>query len=193
MVISLMANWKYIFKEKKPVTVAAPATDQVQSHMNQQTTAPITQAEESDEALPEKIADYKKMQVLALKNNWEVDPFGVSSKLGGTEAGQNNHSTSEPGSLHLESILITQYQSLAVINSQLVAPGDVFQGKKISKITKDSVFMETNGKLQELKLNNYGIPTLYLKRPFSVKPELITEKENMAGYQGNQINGKHNK
>ena len=68
-------------------------------------------------------------------------------------------------SFNLKSILITQLQSLAVINDQILAEGEVFEGGKVVKITEDSVTVETDIGLEEVKLQEHGIPMVYVTTP----------------------------
>ncbi len=46
-------------------------------------------------------------------------------------------------------------------SGRLLAEGDMFQGNKISKITRDFIVLQSNGIPQELRLNDTGIPMIY--------------------------------
>ncbi len=188
MVISLIANWKYIFKEKTPATVTAPATDQSRFQKNQAITAADSRAEAAAETLPEKKVDYRQMTALDRGMNWGPDPFGISSKPEGMEADKRKQNNRKPINLRLESILITPSQSLAVINNRLLTVGDTFQGKRISRITGNSVIMEIKGNLQELKLGDYGIPMVYIKTPVAGSTAVDGKGAAHGKYQGNQLN-----
>jgi type II secretory pathway component PulC len=172
MIFSLTGNWKYFFekKEKTPVLITVPATTRNASPAKQEK----TQEKTADEQPSGEEADYQQMLALARGRNWGPDPFGISDSTAAEQDKQNQEQGR--GDIRLESILLTPSQSLAVINNQLLTEGDVFQGRRIYKITKDSVVMEMNGVLQELKMKDYGIPTVYIKTPVAGPAEATDGK-----------------
>lgn len=167
LILALLFNWKYFFKEKKtskPVTVT---NVQQPSPPRQATVAKPPSRKKAEKKLPqpEKVADYEKMTALSQEIKWGVDPFGLSLKKDVSKPEQVAPEEKEDvdEGFRLESILITEVQTLAVINNQLLAEGDSFEGRNILKITEDSVIMEDHGSKRELKMKEHKIPMVYVK------------------------------
>ncbi len=168
LIFAIWSNWDFIFGDKKKAPVAADfARRAVQRPQDQQANTAKTPEKKAQKKAPEKVVDHQQMMVLAQGKNWGRNPFGLTPKVKKKSKPAAEvtpeKKPSDPTTLNLESILITQFQSLAVINNQLLTEGDLFQGKKIAKITEDSVFIEEYGITKELKMAKHGIPMTYVK------------------------------
>ncbi len=175
---AVIFNWNYIFGEKK---TAAPSTATAAKGKSDTSTAASggdnTEAKKgkkgkkTEELPPDTPGDYARMLLMVQGNDWGADPFGALAK---TIIADNRQPEAVPADeeeeeeekedLKVESIMITPLQSLAVVNGQILAEGDMFQGKRISRITRDTVVMKSKGGIRELKLKDSGIPMVYEKR-----------------------------
>ena len=172
---AVLLNWNYIFGEK-PTAASSTAAASNKGEASTAADGDNTEAKKgkkgkkTGELPPDTPGDYARMLLMVQGNDWGADPFGAPAKTNIVADSQSNampavenEEGEEKEELKVESIMITPLQSLAVVNGQILAEGDMFQGKRITRITRDTVVMKSKGGVRELKLKDSGIPMVYEK------------------------------
>ena len=167
VIFSITSNWKYFFGDKKKTSNKAMSAAQASKTVasKQAAVASAEQQKKAVKKVPKKTANLQRMLELASEADWKMDFFGGVLKRETT----TESSVAPPPKkkkktkLRLESILITQLQPLAVVNGRLLAEGDSIMGKKILKITENSIVVQEKGTIEELRIKDAGITTTYVE------------------------------
>lgn len=176
MVISLFANWKYIFPEKKKPNVVTAEDVQKSSGTATAAKVEMSSSKKKDKGKKERPkdetpVDYAKMLALSEEDDWSGDPFALLKLMAVKNVDAAAlQPVSEPGEgkeesveLRLESILVTPFGGIAVINRQSLEKGDEISGGKIMRITPQTVYWEKDGKTRELTLPEDKIPLSWVR------------------------------
>jgi type II secretory pathway component PulC len=85
------------------------------------------------------VLSQEKLEAKRPQLSWGRDPFLMSAK------------TSEEKELMLSGVAVDEKGKIAIINNEIVREGDMILGAKIIEIKEDSVTIEKDGKIDNLK------------------------------------------